>query len=555
MNVFPGFPALSDWRTCSLALTLTLFPTALPAEPVVEHIVRDGQTLSALALEYLDDPTLWPELGAANDLRNPHLLPIGLNIGIPLELLRKKAGGATVMHVSGTVTRSRPGQAAAPLRLDERVVDGDIIETGANGFVTLQLADGSHVRITGNSIAHMQKLKYVVRRQRSDTDIEMQRGRVESTVAPQAGGNRFRIRSPLMAAGVRGTHFGVSITDQATVTSDVLEGSVQLSSTASRTSLRLDAGHGTVAASASQLARPTRLLEAPDLSSIPELHQQPLLDLAFPAVQGASEYRLYVALDAAMHRVVANTTATTPRMRIPDLPDGNYYISLRAIDAAGIDGKPATRRIELDARPLPPLTLSPVHHAEQALGDVTLRWTELPEAIGYGVELARDEQFHAAVFEPRLVQGTETNAAELPSGSYFWRVRTIARDADGAFDYGPYSDARRFSVRRALPVRPVQAGDQLHLRWEGEPGQRFFLEVSDEPAFAAPVVQLHTDAREADLSSLPGGDYYLRVQVTDSDGYVRPFSPTQQFRAKSFLRTDHEDLVRLQDGSPLERGH
>src|SRR5690606_27245436 len=115
-------------------------------------------------------------------------------------------------------------------------------------------------RIAGDSIARMEQLKYVVRRKRSDTVIDMERGRVESSVARQAGRSRFRIQSPLMAAGVRGTHFGVSVTPDGTVTSDVLEGAVQVAALASAVSVRVNAGHGTVASSASKVATPSRLL-------------------------------------------------------------------------------------------------------------------------------------------------------------------------------------------------------------------------------------------------------------------------------------------------------
>src|SRR5690606_28153887 len=157
----------------------------------------------------------------------PYRVPVGSRMEIPLELLRRKAGGATVVHVTGTVTRARPGQAAEALAMSERVVDGDTIETAPDGFVTLELARGSHVRIVGDSTVHMQRLRYVVRRKRADTLIEMDKGRVESSVPRRAGGgNRFRIQAPLMAAGVRGTHFGVTVTASGAVTSDVLEGVV-----------------------------------------------------------------------------------------------------------------------------------------------------------------------------------------------------------------------------------------------------------------------------------------------------------------------------------------
>ncbi len=542
---------LGPW---SLVAALMLAPAAFAEPAAITHVARNGDNLYDLSLKYLDDPLLWPALGKVNGISNPYRLPIGFPVEIPLELLRSKAGGANVVHISGTVTRSREGQTGSALALGERVVDGDIIETAHNGFVTLKLADGSHVRVAGDSVVQMQQLKYVVRRKRSDTVIEMERGRVESTVAPQAGGNRFRIRSPLMAAGVRGTHFGVTVTETGAVTSDVQEGSVQVSALTSASSVRVGAGQGTVAVTSSRVAQPSRLLPAPNTTAIPPLHQKPLLDLTVPAIPGAHAYRVYVARDQAMLQVVANVTTDRPRVRIPDLEDGQYFVSMRAITEAGIEGQAALRQLELDARPLPPMTLAPEHGAEQAEGDVVLRWTRQADVTGYELELARDEKFTQTLIERKALSISETAVSDLASGTYYWRVRAVVQDAAGATDRGPFGDPRRFAVRKSLAVTPSQEGENLRLRWEGEPGQHFLLQVSDEPAFASPVVELRTREREANLGALPGGEYYLRVQITDPDGYVRPFSPPQQFRAQSFMRTNDGELVRTVDGAPLERG-
>src|SRR5690606_20561361 len=157
------------------------------------------------------------------------------------------------------------------------------------------------------------------------------------------------------------------------------------------------------------------------------------------------------------------------------------------------------------------------------------------------------------VFEPRALLTTETQTAELASGTYYWRVRSVEKLPDGQVDRGPFGDARKFAVRRDVAVTPQQDDEQLKLRWEGEPGQQFRLQVAGDAGFAQPVADIETEEREADLGELPGGSYALRVQVTDADGYVRPFTEPQLFEVRSFLRTANE-LLRLDDGSPVNRG-
>lgn len=546
--------AAGRWLVCG-SVALLLSGVAVAMETAVTHIVQEGDTLFDLSEHYLDDPLLWPELGRANGLTDPYRVPLGTRMEIPLELLRRKAGGATVVHVSGTVTRARAEHAAEPLIMSERVVDGDTIETAPDGFVTLELADGSHVRIIGDSVVHMQRLRYVVRRKRSDTLIEMDKGRVESSVPrPASRGSRFRIQSPLMAAGVRGTHFGVTVTGSGAVTSDVLEGSVAAVPRAGGDTVVLRAGHGTVATASHRVAAPSRLLSAPDLDPVPALHQRPLLDLAFPAVAGAHGYRVYVARDLADLEVVANDLVAQPRARFPDLPDGRYFLSVRAVDASGIEGRPARRKIELDARPLPPMTVAPEHTAQLGEGDVQLRWAMQPEIAFYEFELASDAEFLQSILASGPVTESGTQVHALASGTYYWRVRAVQRLADGSLDRGPFGDPRQFGVRRDIALAPSQDAEHLRVRWEGEPGQRFRLQVATSAAFTELVADQELAEREADLGELPGGEYYLRVQVTDADGYVRPYTDPQVFRVRGLVRTDTSGLLRDSANMPVERG-
>lgn len=529
---------------------------ASPNESAVTHTVQAGDTLFDLSEQYLDDPLLWPELGQANGLTDPYRVPIGTRLEVPLHLLRRKAGGATVVHVSGNVTRSRPGQPPETVVLSERIVDGDTLETAADGFVTLALADGSHIRVAGNSVVHMQQLRYIVRRKQGDTVINMDKGRVESTVPPRRAANRsrFRIQSPLMAAGVRGTHFGVTVTESGTVTSDVHEGSVDVTARGGQSRAQVRAGFGTVATSSSRVAPPSRLLSAPDLSHVANLHQRPLIDFSFPAVAAAQAYRVYVAHDADFYQVVSSQLVEQPRVRIPHLDDDHYFVSVRAVDEKGIEGRSAVRAIELDARPLPPVTVAPEQEGVMQTDNVTFRWATQDDVAFYELELAKDPKFGQQVVDVVKGQASEVTINDLASGVYYWRVRAAQRTADGVIDQGPFGDARRFDVRRDVAVKPEHDGENLRLRWEGEAGQRFRLQVADDAGFARLVHETETVEREAALGELPGGSYYLRVQITDADGYVRPFTEPQVFQVRSFMRTGTGELLRLGDDSPVHRG-
>ncbi|GAA4335188.1 FecR domain-containing protein [Pigmentiphaga soli] len=529
--------------------------------PPLTHVVRPGDTLYGLAESYLEDPLLWPELQRANDVPNPRRLEPGSTITIPADLL-DRTRGASVVHVSGAVTLVRDGAGQA-LAVGMRVRDGDVVRTEQSGFATLELLDGSVVRITGDSELQMHRARYMIRSKRADTVLDLGRGRVESSVTPQApGGSRFRVRTPLMAAGVRGTEFGVSLTAGGAMTADVLDGSVQLLDRDAAARVAPPASGGTLVAAGQGVAvtgagasAPVPLLPAPDLGAIPELQQRPLIDLSFPAVPGAASYRGFLSRDAQLDFVVANAVFPGPRLRFEGIDDGDYVAVVRAIDANGIEGRPSIRAFRLKARPEPPVTLAPQDGGEVSGGTVTLRWTTGAGAGGYDVQLARDPRFADLLLDRHDAGDGSLETPQLPSGVYYWRVRTYRLDATGQADAGPYGDPRKFSMRReaAPPSAPEQHGDELLFRWDGEPGQRYLLQIGRDPEFTSIVQEIRTGERQATLGGLEGGTYYLRVQATDPDGYVRRFTTPQRFRVLNVVRSGSGQPLNASDGSAVDR--
>lgn len=528
--------SLARWLRRAGGASLVCLALAGPAgalEPV-RHVVVEGDTLYDLAERYLDDPGFWPELARANGSPDPQRLPPGQVVVVPAELLLARAGGARVEHLSGDVSLRRGGAEARALTLDDRVLDGDVLVTARNGFVTLRLADGSLVRLAGESELSFTRLGYSVRRKVGNTRLELGRGRVESSVPPRVGGraNRFQVDTPLMSTGVRGTRFGVSV-GSAGASTDVAQGRVA-AATPSAGAVPVRAGMGL---SSQAPGAPVRLLPAPELAGVPHLQERPLIDVAFAPVPGAVAYRAYLTRDTDLDEVVANDVFASPRARLEGLEDGRYLVAVRAIDVRGIEGAVAQAAIELRARPEPPATLAPAPGSELAGGDVALRWTLAAGVAAYDVEVARTSDFGEPISRARVAGDTHVLAG-LASGDYVWRIRSLPPEGAPPGRSGPYSDPRPFSVR--LPVAAqvgveLDAG-RLSLSWDGEPGQRYRAQVAAEPTFAAPLVQADTDVPRLDGLALEGGVYFLRVQATDADGYVRRFSTPQRFEVTRQVR-------------------
>lgn len=62
-------------------------PTPIPPEPTpsgpISYTIRSGDTLMLLAVEFLGDASLWPEIAAANPGMDPDNIYVGQEILIP----------------------------------------------------------------------------------------------------------------------------------------------------------------------------------------------------------------------------------------------------------------------------------------------------------------------------------------------------------------------------------------------------------------------------------------------------------------------------------------
>ncbi len=533
---------------------LTVHAQSGPVAPL-EHKVRQGDNLYTLAEAYLDDPLTWPALAQANGNPNPLRLRPGSILLIPEALLRKKPGGARVVHVSGTVTYQIRQGAPAPVELGMRLIDGDSVRTERNGFVTLEMADGSIVRVSGSSELRLERLKYTLVRKQADTRLELERGRVESRVVPQGSGrSRFQVDTPTMAAGVRGTEFGVTVNDRGQVSSDVLSGRVEVRALKSNKTELVTGGYGGALVDNESSIALAPLLQAPDLASAPTLQERPLIDLSFPALTGAAAYRAYIAPQTAPDLVAANQVASTPRLRFDGLDDGNYVVVVRAIDEQGIEGRPASHALRLKARPEPPVTMRPEHKGEISSGQLVLQWAQLENAAAYRLQLARDEAFTDLLAVPASLQAATFTVDDLRSGQYYWRVGTVVPGKDGQADNGPFGDPREFSVRRpvATQVDVEQNDNAVRLRWDGEEGQRYAVQIGRDMQFANLLEQFETTEPQVVLPTLEAGNYYLRIQASDADGFKRAFSQPQRFHVQQFLRSSGGHAVRTNDGQEIQ---
>jgi hypothetical protein len=512
----------STWLAWSVALSLGGASGSAPAAADdLVYVVRKGDTLIGLGRTLLVDPRGWPALQRLNKIAEPRRIPVGTRLRIPVALARAVPAPARVIGVEG---EARSGGAA--LAPGATLGPGAEVTTGRDGFVTIELADGTRLVLQAQSRLRIREAGRYPDLGAYRSAIEIERGRVESRAAPQPGGGRFEIHTPLATTAVRGTDFRVAADADARVTrSEVVTGSVEVSGAGAPVTVA--AGFGTVVDESRRPAPPVRLLPAPDLARLPKLQERVVFRFALEPVAGARGYRAQLARDRDFQAVVAEHAASAAEARFGGVPDGDYWLRVRALDERALEGADGYHAFRLKARPEPPFPSAP-RDAGKASGEaVELAWTAAAEAATYRVQLARDAAFANLVADEPAVAATGFRAGGLVPGEYFWRVGSVR--ADGA--RGPFGDPQRFTLKALPPVpEPPTADDaNLHFTWAAEPGQTFRLQVARDERFTSIVADRTLAAPRASLERPEPGTYYMRVQATDPDGYVGPYTATQRF--------------------------
>lgn len=525
------------------AASLACSPTAKAAQAAKAschtRTAVEGDTLIGLSQRYLAQPARWQALARVNQVANPRRIPVGTTLCIPTDLMKGIPRQGTVLEVVGEATRQAPttaGTIAAPpqpLRQGDAVTAGMTLRTSADGYVTVQLADGSILKVRADTEARLDSSQQYEEAGFYATIWSVLRGRIESLVTHLTGGQpRYQIKTPQAVLGVRGTEFRVA-TDVQRTWGETLKGSVEIRSGAK--AALVSAGQGTVTRGPQGLMPPMALPSPPSLDGVPGLFERPLIRLALPVTAGAQAYRVQVAEDADFRRIRAEVTSVEPRFRIADLPDGAYHLRVRVANAEGLEGLDATTAFVLKARPEPPIPTAPANRAKLRAREATLSWTAHPQATHYRLQIARDVAFSQIVHEQPDLRDTQFTLA-LPPGDYHWRIATTA----GGQDRGPWGDAQTLLMREppAQPPPPRITADALAFQLQAEPGQRFEFQMASDAGF---TVLLHELASAQPEVTLPrpaeGGRLYVRYRAIDPDGFIGPYTAPQLVALPACVRS------------------
>lgn len=515
-------------QTLGLACLLAggLFPGAVPAQDW-HYRVRPGDTLWDITAEHLTRMEYWPRLQRLNQVADPQRLPPGSQLRIPVGWLKRLPTQAQILSVQGEAQVAHPARPGrTPVSVGQSLESDDILYTGPDGTVTLAFGDGSRLLVQANSELQLTKLRAYGATNLVDTVLRLLQGRVESRVTPRpATGPRYEISTPAATSVVRGTHYRLALDGtRATARAEVLEGSVAVQGR--QRTRTVNQGFGALAEAGQAPRAPVPLLAPPDTAGLPPVITRAPIQLALPELTGAVRYRVQIAANDRFETLLFDGVTAPPGLRGPDLPDGDYVLRLRGVDAQDLEGRDALHPFRLHARPEPPFLMHPPHQGAVLENALHFEWSEPERAAAYHFQLASDESFAAPLLDSQSSKTRLEPERPLSPGQYYWRV--AVRDDTGRV--GPFSDPQWFRLQPTPKLQPPEVtADQLTFRWSaGPPGQRYEFQLARDAGFEEVLISRQVAEPQLTLPRPPSGFHYLRIRSIEPEGYQGPYGPVQR---------------------------
>ncbi|MGQ5701040.1 FecR domain-containing protein [Sandaracinobacteroides sp. A072] len=340
-------------------------------DEIIVHRVKAGETLPGLAERWFVRPEDWRLAQALNRIKDPHKLPAGTQLRLRSSWIRTNPIRAELIAFRGEVRITTAGEtriATQGMTLGE----GDLVETGANGFLTLGLPDESRVSLPSSSRIRLTRLRQVPMSDSIDRRFTLERGRSEARVTPMANpASRFLITTPVAVAAVRGTQFSVSYTpEEMKAATAVVEGKVGVTRTGRNAGMEtlVRAGFGNIA-TGTGLSRAMRLLPAPPMEEPEKIQTDGAVTFRLKPVPGAVRYLVELAADAGFEDRIAAVEVTGTEAVFEGIEDGDLHVRVAAIDALGLVGQPAAFNFERRIDPAIAAAMSEKSEKEGEDGD------------------------------------------------------------------------------------------------------------------------------------------------------------------------------------------
>ncbi|WP_339806414.1 FecR domain-containing protein [uncultured Marinobacter sp.] len=479
------------------------------------YTMRSGETLQQIATELLTSNINAQRLASYNQIAVNSALRAGDTLRIPVPWLTQQPEPAVLTAITGQV-QIRTASTGQVRRASggERIRAGDTLIT-SSGTATVELADGSVVRINPASQIVFNRLTRYGREGMTDTRMRLNRGSMSNRVKPLIeGGSRFEVETPSAIAAVRGTAFAIQTDDLGSYI-QVTEGDVDFGAPG-RTRI-VPAGYAaTVKVAGNSPVNLRRLPPRPETRPVPDTVNQLPIELGWEPT-GAGNYQIDI-LDADSGNWLRREHSRDPRYAMNDLANGRYTIEIAALTPDGLSGMPGTLQFQVDLAARAAELVRPEAGATLDSDQPEFQWQFTGENESGRVEVATDQDFQQVVSTSDWTKGNSSMPGKpLNPGQYFWRVVTEAGETSVAT-----SETRPLIVNGMLPpVRVISTNyieRQVRIFWETvETADGYRLQLSEDPSFREVIKEADVNDTTAALRLIPGRRYFVRLKAV-SDG-------------------------------------
>lgn len=433
-------------------------PRASATAPAyVPYVTHEGDTLYDIAGRYLRDPADWALLSQLNHVPAPRRMPAGISLGLPAARLKQDQESARVIATSGPVEHAFGQHPYVPLATGATLGEGDRIRTGDNGFVTLELPDGSHVTVAQDGALEIDTLRRTTLTGAGDRVLNLRHGEVDSEVTHATKhDDRFQIRSPPVVAGVRGTRFKVAYDgDDKTTAVEVLDGAVGVDAAGARVAAPppgvplqasaqlIKARFGSVTRAGGAIGAPVELLPAPALAQPAKVQDDKTVAFDLVPAGHAAAFRVQISRDADQLDLIRDLRVSAPHADFGDLPDGTYFVRIAALDDNGLEGLPQVVAFERRQ-----LGLAASAGPRVNSRDYEFRWfvSRTTVETRFRFVLAATADLRRPLVDRTDISGGQLVVSDLPAGVYYWTI--VAEQFDNGRFYEKSSAVRSFTLAR-----------------------------------------------------------------------------------------------------------
>ena len=135
----------------------------------------------------------------------------------PIGKVVTATGAVTIEHADAMVVQANVAGQAGQTKVGDLVYRGDVVQTGADGRVGINFADGTSFNISSNARMALNEFVYDPNGKSNSTMFNLTKGTFTFVAGKIAKTGDMKIDTPVATMGVRGTTPHVEISDDGTV--------------------------------------------------------------------------------------------------------------------------------------------------------------------------------------------------------------------------------------------------------------------------------------------------------------------------------------------------